>query len=41
VLERASLTKCYVARYYDTMAGWLLPQVAGRLLSVIRCLERR
>jgi bifunctional non-homologous end joining protein LigD len=40
VLDRPSLTKGDVARYYDAMADWILPQVAGRPLSVIRCPER-
>ena len=40
VLDRPRLTKGDVARYYAAMAELILPQVAGRPLSVIRCPER-
>ena len=40
VLDRPRLTKGDVARYYAAMADLVLPYVAGRPLSVIRCPER-
>lgn len=40
VLDRPRPTKGDVARYYDSMADWILPQAASRPLSVIRCPER-
>ncbi len=31
------VTKGELAEYYAGVATWMLPQVAGRLLSVVRC----
>ena len=30
-------TKLDVARYLETVAGWMLPHVSGRLLTLVRC----
>ncbi|MFL5333129.1 MAG: DNA ligase D, partial [Geminicoccaceae bacterium] len=40
VLDRPRLTKGDVARCYAALADWILPYVAGRPLSVIRCPEQ-
>jgi bifunctional non-homologous end joining protein LigD len=40
VLDRPRLTKGDIARHYAAMADLILPQVAGRPLSVIRCPKR-
>ena len=33
------LTKLDVARYYESMATWIVPHVAGRPLTLVRCPE--
>ena len=33
------LTKIDVARYYDSIAQWIVPHVAGRPLTLVRCPE--
>ena len=33
------ITKIDVARYYDTIAEWIVPHVAGRPLTLVRCPE--
>jgi bifunctional non-homologous end joining protein LigD len=33
------ITKADLARYYRKIAAWILPQVGGRLLSLVRCPE--
>jgi bifunctional non-homologous end joining protein LigD len=33
------ITKADLARYYQDIAEWILPQVRGRLLSLVRCPE--
>lgn len=33
------ITKLDVARYYETMAEWILPHVRGRPLTIVRCPE--
>ena len=33
------LTKLDVARYYESIAGWIVPHVAGRPLTLLRCPE--
>jgi bifunctional non-homologous end joining protein LigD len=33
------ITKADLARFYQEIAGWILPQVRGRLLSLVRCPE--
>jgi len=33
------LTKLDIARYYDSIAGWIVPHVAGRPLTLVRCPE--
>jgi bifunctional non-homologous end joining protein LigD len=37
VLEPAGITKLDLARYYDTVAGWMLPHVLDRPLTIVRC----
>lgn len=37
VYEEGGITKADVARYYDSVAEWLLPEIVGRPLSVLRC----
>jgi bifunctional non-homologous end joining protein LigD len=37
VFEAMGLTKLDLARYYEKVAPWLLPHVAGRPLSLLRC----
>lgn len=37
VFPEAGLTKREVADYYTAIAPWLLPELAGRPLSVVRC----
>jgi bifunctional non-homologous end joining protein LigD len=37
VLEPAGLTKLELARYYDAVAPWMLPHVARRPLTIVRC----
>jgi bifunctional non-homologous end joining protein LigD len=32
-----ALTKLDLARYYETIASWILPQVRGRPLTLVRC----
>jgi bifunctional non-homologous end joining protein LigD len=40
ILDKASgMTKQDLAEYYAAVAEWMLPQVAGRPLSVVRCPE--
>ena len=33
------LTKLDIARYYESIAGWIVPHVAGRPLTLVRCPE--
>jgi bifunctional non-homologous end joining protein LigD len=33
------ITKIDVARYYDTIAEWIVPHIAGRPLTLVRCPE--
>ncbi len=33
----AGLTKLDLARYYDAIGGWIVPHVAGRPLTLVRC----
>lgn len=33
------LTKLDIARYYDSIADWIVPHVAGRPLTLVRCPE--
>ena len=35
------LTKLDLARYYEAIAPWMLPHVAGRPFSLVRCPEGR
>ena len=37
VYPGAGIRKCDVFAYYRTMLPWLLPEIAGRPLSVVRC----
>ena len=37
VYPELNLTKLDLARYYDAVAKWLLPHVAGRPLTLVRC----
>ena len=37
VYPDAKLTKLDVARYYESIAGWIVPHVAGRPLTLVRC----
>src|SRR5690606_4291127 len=37
VFEAADYTKGDVAAYYRSVAKWLLPELAGRPLSLVRC----
>jgi bifunctional non-homologous end joining protein LigD len=34
-----SITKRDLARYYESIAGWIVPHVAGRPLTLVRCPE--
>jgi len=34
-------TKLDVVRYHETLAGWLLPQLAPRPIAVVKCLDGR
>jgi bifunctional non-homologous end joining protein LigD len=34
-----TLTKIDIARYYESIAGWVVPHVAGRPLTLVRCPE--
>jgi bifunctional non-homologous end joining protein LigD len=36
-----AITKLALARYYESIADWVLPQVADRPLSLVRCPEGR
>ena len=36
-LEPAGITKVELARYYETVSAWMLPHVAGRPLTIVRC----
>ena len=33
----AGLTKLDLARYYDAIGDWIVPHVAGRPLTLVRC----
>lgn len=35
--ERAGITKLDLARYYESIADWILPQLMDRPLSLLRC----
>lgn len=37
VYPDAGITKLDVARYYEAIADWILPHVAGRPLTLVRC----
>ena len=37
VLEPAGITKADLARYYEAVSGRMLPHVAGRPLTIVRC----
>jgi bifunctional non-homologous end joining protein LigD len=37
VFSEAGVTKAQLARYYETVAEWMLPHVAGRPLTLVRC----
>jgi bifunctional non-homologous end joining protein LigD len=37
VLEPGGITKLELARYYDSVADWMLPHVTGRPLTIVRC----
>jgi bifunctional non-homologous end joining protein LigD len=39
VYPEPRLTKLDVARYYESIAGWIVPHVAGRPLTLVRCPE--
>src|SRR5688572_25184836 len=39
VYPAADLTKLDVARYYETIADWMLPHIADRPLTLVRCPE--
>ncbi len=39
VLEPTNLTKLELARYYEAVAPWMLPHVAGRPLTLVRWAE--
>lgn len=39
VYPRPSLTKADLARYYERIADWVVPHVAGRPLTLVRCPE--
>jgi bifunctional non-homologous end joining protein LigD len=36
-LEPAGVTKLELARYYEAVSPWMLPHVAGRPLTIMRC----
>jgi bifunctional non-homologous end joining protein LigD len=37
LFEELGLTKAALARYYESMAEWILPDLRGRPLSLVRC----
>ncbi|MDO8915569.1 MAG: DNA ligase D, partial [Coriobacteriia bacterium] len=37
VLGPAGIAKGDLARYYETVAPWMMPHLAGRLVTVVRC----
>lgn len=37
VLQPAGVTKADLARYYESVSAWMLPHVAGRPLTIVRC----
>jgi bifunctional non-homologous end joining protein LigD len=37
VLEPAGISKADLARYYDSVAEWMLPHVLNRPLTIVRC----
>jgi bifunctional non-homologous end joining protein LigD len=37
LFDELGLTKLALARYYDAVAGWILPELRGRPLSLVRC----
>jgi bifunctional non-homologous end joining protein LigD len=39
VFPDSNITKLDLARYYDSVAEWMVPEVAGRPLSLLRCPE--
>lgn len=39
VYPEPRITKVDVARYYERIADWIMPQVAGRPLTLVRCPE--
>ena len=41
VYEELGLTKLELARYYEDIAPWMLPQVSRRPLTLVRCPEGR
>jgi bifunctional non-homologous end joining protein LigD len=36
-LEPAGITKVELARYYEAVSAWMLPHLAGRPLTIVRC----
>jgi bifunctional non-homologous end joining protein LigD len=36
-LEPAGITKADLARYYEQVSSWMLPHIAGRPLTIVRC----
>ncbi len=39
VFPDSNITKLELARYYESVAEWMVPEVAGRPLSLLRCPE--
>ncbi len=39
VFPDAKITKLDLARYYESVAEWIVPEIAGRPLSLLRCPE--
>ncbi len=39
IFRELGLTKLDVARYYDAVAAWMVPHLAGRPLTLLRCAE--
>lgn len=37
VLDPAGITKIQLARYFESVAQWMLPHLAGRPLTLVRC----
>ena len=41
IVEAPGHTKLDVVRYHETLASWLLPQVAPRPIAVVKCMDGR